>query len=176
MATCGATAGRECSKLWPSNVFLLCVRLLNCACCGFECDARAISCIGTVLELYRRIGVPYRELGRGSGIIPKSSMVGVFPLKCKQEPWDSAAAGSIPFCRCVCAMRGRRIVIVVGVVLKLRVGGIIYGRCLHFDDASERRMKSNSALLIFFLELHIIELTIKMRFRRHACDDWNIGG
>jgi hypothetical protein len=106
--------------------------------------------------------VPYRELGRGSCIIPESSVVGVFPLKSKQEPWDSAAAGSIPFCRYVCAMSGRRRVIVVGKVLMLRVGGIIYGRCLHFDDASKRRMKSNSALLIFFLEPHIIESTIKM--------------
>jgi hypothetical protein len=94
------------------------VRLLNCTCCGFECDTCAVSCIGTVLELYRRIGVPYRELGRGSCIIPISLIVGVFPLKCKQEPWDSAVAGSIPFCRCVCVIRGRRVMIVVGVVLK----------------------------------------------------------
>jgi hypothetical protein len=56
---------------------------------NFNCGAYAvrngvaISCIGSVLELYRRIGVPYREVGRGVCIIAKSLFVSMFLMKLK---------------------------------------------------------------------------------------------
>jgi hypothetical protein len=36
---------------------------------GIASDSRPLRCIGTVLELYRRIGVSFREVGRGGLII-----------------------------------------------------------------------------------------------------------
>jgi hypothetical protein len=50
----GTTAGRE----------FLCNLVV-----AMDCNKSALSCVGTALELYRRIGVPYREVGRGGCII-----------------------------------------------------------------------------------------------------------
>jgi hypothetical protein len=67
---------------------------------AMKCNGRAFSCVGSVLELYRRIGVPYREVGRGMHKVNQHPLF-THKLQTRQVHLDLAAAGLIPFCRCV---------------------------------------------------------------------------
>jgi hypothetical protein len=52
---------------------MFCVAAVDFNKCNF-------SCVGTALELYRRIGVPYREVGRG-GYVVNASFIRVSQTK-----------------------------------------------------------------------------------------------